>query len=57
MRIIVRFARAEAGTVTVDWVVLCAAVIAFVVFATNLLGTNAVTAVDASVAATAGIGG
>jgi Flp pilus assembly pilin Flp len=43
-----RFIDDEAGAVTVDWVVLCAALVAFVVFATNLVGTNAVTSVNAS---------
>lgn len=46
-----QFLARQDGAVTVDWVVLCAALVAFVVFATNLIGTNAVGSVNTSAAA------
>lgn len=42
--------RSEDGAVTVDWVVICAAIVMFAIFATNLVGMNAVTSVNASAA-------
>ncbi len=48
MERIARILRAEHGAVTVDWIVLCAALVAFVVFASNLVGTSSVGLVNAS---------
>ncbi|MGR3493987.1 hypothetical protein [Citreimonas sp.] len=42
------FRRTEDGAITVDWVVICAAIVALGLFATNLISTNAVTSVNAS---------
>ncbi|SDY76412.1 hypothetical protein [Citreimonas salinaria] len=43
-----RFAHAEDGAVTVDWVVLCAALVAFVIAVMSLMGSSSMSAVNAS---------
>lgn len=50
------FVQDRSGAITVDWIVLCAALVAFVVFSSNLVGQTIVDTATASTASTAGIG-
>lgn len=45
------FSHDEDGAVTVDWVVLCAALVALAILATSLVSSSAMTSVNATAGA------